>query len=223
VLGSMRRDAAHRTSIGLSRAFPLQPWDLRSRQTVDGGRGISNPQSLGKGPTFGDDLLKPHAAGAAAGFSAGIRALDRLTTPSTQRPNPQGPQFFQPRRTDPARRPPVTRLQYRWSPPRRPTAPPLPILSACARARLRDRSACIAEGDVLGTGRDFIAALRRAGNRVEPAAIGRSGRLRGFQGARCAVVDAVPTDLDGSSVVGISPPPKRPSSTTPMSRIMIRA
>jgi len=37
-----------------------------------------------------------------------------------------------------------------------------------ARARLRDRSARIAEGDVLGIGRDFIAALRRTGNRVEP-------------------------------------------------------
>ena len=32
----------------------------------------------------------------------------------------------------------------------------------------RPQSARIAEGDALGTGRDFIAALRRAGNRVEP-------------------------------------------------------
>src|SRR5947209_875760 len=50
-------------------------------------------------------------------------------TPSAQRPKPQGPQLFQPRRTDPARRPPASRLQYRWSPPRRPTAAPRPILS----------------------------------------------------------------------------------------------
>src|SRR5205807_2516722 len=50
-------------------------------------------------------------------------------TPSAQRPKPQGPQLFQPLRTDPARRPPASRLQYRWSPPRRPTAAPRPMLS----------------------------------------------------------------------------------------------
>src|SRR5690348_13962594 len=49
--------------------------------------------------------------------------------PVPQRPKPQGPLLFQPRRTDPARRPPASRLQYRWSPPRRPTAAPRPILS----------------------------------------------------------------------------------------------
>jgi hypothetical protein len=34
--------------------------------------------------------------------------------------------------------------------------------------RHRPQSAGIAEGEALGTGRDFITALRRAGNRVEP-------------------------------------------------------
>src|SRR5207302_4221987 len=63
-------------------------------------------------------------------FSAGIRALDRLTQPRPLKgPKPQGPQLFQPCRTDPARRPPSSRLQYRWSPSRRPTAAPRPILS----------------------------------------------------------------------------------------------
>src|SRR4029077_16302040 len=69
----------------------------------------------------------PLQSGRLLGWHPGARPSH--PTPSTQRPKPQGPQFFQPRRTDPARRAPATQLQYRWSPPRRPTATPLPILS----------------------------------------------------------------------------------------------
>src|SRR5580700_3478384 len=69
----------------------------------------------------------PLQSGRLRGWHPGARPSH--PTPFRQRLQRQGPQLFQPRRTDPARGPATSRLQHRRPPPRRPPAAGRPMLS----------------------------------------------------------------------------------------------
>jgi hypothetical protein len=92
-------------------------------------------------------------------FSTGIRALDRLTQPRPVKGrNLKGLNFFSHAEQTLL----AARLQYRWFPPRRPTAAPRPILSATLSRQLARLRHLGVIKRVLGTYRYYLIRAGRA-------------------------------------------------------------